>query len=44
MSGSVASCVKDIINRSPFTSEMLMQEVISFSNLAKFLQRLNLMF
>jgi len=38
MSGSVASCVKDIINRSPFTSEMLMQEVISFSNLAKFLQ------
>lgn len=38
MSGSVASCVKDIINRSPFTSEMLMQEVISFSNLAKFLK------
>lgn len=38
MPGSVAGCVKDIINRSPFISEMLIQEVISFSNLAKFIQ------
>lgn len=38
MSGSVASCVKNVINRSPFISEMLIQEVISFSNLAKSIQ------
>ncbi|MDY5931286.1 MAG: hypothetical protein SPJ34_04560 [Candidatus Ornithospirochaeta sp.] len=38
MAGSVASYVKTIINRSPFISEMLIQEVISFSNLAKFIQ------
>lgn len=38
MSGSAASCVKDVINRSPFISEMLIQEVISFSNLASFIK------
>lgn len=38
MSGSIASCVKDVINRSPFISEMLIQEVISFSNLAQFIK------
>lgn len=38
MAGSVAGCVKSVINRSPFISEMLIQEVISFSNLAKFIK------
>ena len=38
MAGSAASCVKDVINRSPFISEMLIQEVISFSNLASFIK------
>lgn len=38
MTGSVAGCVKSVINRSPFISEMLIQEVISFSNLAKFIK------
>ncbi len=35
---SVAAAVKTIINRSPFISEMLIQDVISFSNLAKSIQ------
>ena len=38
MGQSIASCVKNIIDRSPFISEMLIQDVISFSNLAKFIQ------
>ena len=38
MNGSVAGCVKSVINRSPFISEMLIQEVVSFSNLAKFIK------
>ena len=38
MAVSVAAAVKTIINRSPFISEMLIQEVISFSNLAKSIQ------
>ncbi len=38
MSLSVASCVKDIINRSPFISEMMSLDLISFSNLARFIQ------
>ena len=38
MAGSIAFYVKNIINRSPFISEMLIQDVISYSNLAKFLQ------
>lgn len=38
MASSVAFYVKEIINRSPFISEMLIQEVISFSNLAVFIK------
>lgn len=38
MAHSVATCVKQIINRSPFISEMLIQDVISYSNLSKFIQ------
>ena len=38
MSNSIAQLVKESINRSPFISEMLMEDVISFSNLAKYLQ------
>ena len=38
MAISVAAAVKTIINRSPFISEMLTQDVISFSNLAKSIQ------
>lgn len=38
MAESIAGCVKNIINRSPFIAEMLIQDVISFSNLARFLQ------
>ena len=38
MSLSVAACVKEIINRSPFISEMMSLDLISFSNLARFLK------
>ena len=38
MANSIAQLVKESINRSPFISEMLMEDVISFSNLAKYLQ------
>ncbi len=38
MATSVAFYVKQIINRSPFISEMLIQEVISYSNLALFIK------
>lgn len=38
MSNSIAYCVKEIINRSPFISEMLTEEVISYSNLATFIK------
>ncbi len=38
MANSVAFFVKEIINRSPFISEMLIQEVISYSNLAQFIK------
>ena len=38
MGQSIASCVKNIIDRSPFISEMLIQDVISYSNLARFIQ------
>ncbi len=38
MASSVAFYVKEIINRSPFISEMLIQEVISYSNLALFIK------
>ena len=35
MVNSISSCVKTIINRTPFINEMLIQDVISYSNLAK---------
>lgn len=38
MANSVASCVKQIIDQSPFVSELLVLDVISFSNLSKFIQ------
>ena len=38
MGQSIAACVKNIIDHSPFISEMLIQDIISFSNLAKFIQ------
>lgn len=38
MSLSVAGCVKEIINKSPFISEMMSLDLISFSNLARFIQ------
>lgn len=38
MASSVAFYVKEIINRSPFISEMLIEEVISYSNLALFIK------
>lgn len=38
MASSIAFYVKQIINRSPFISEMLIQEVISYSNLALFIK------
>lgn len=38
MANSVASSVKQIIDMSPFVSELLVLDVISYSNLAKFIQ------
>jgi hypothetical protein len=38
MAVSVASSVKQIIDMSPFVSELLVLDVISFSNLSKFIQ------
>ncbi len=38
MSLSVAGCVKEIINKSPYLSEMLSLDLVSFSNLARFIQ------
>lgn len=35
---SISNCVKQIINRSPFINEMLAQNIISYSNLARFIQ------
>ncbi len=35
---SIAGCVKDIINRSPFISEMMSLDLISYSNLASFIK------
>ncbi len=37
MANSISNCVKQIINRSPFINEMLIQDVISYSNLSKFI-------
>lgn len=38
MIGSISSCVQSVIDVSPFISEMLINEVISFSNLARFIK------
>ena len=38
MSLSIAGCVKEIINRSPFISEMMSLDLISYSNLASFIR------
>lgn len=38
MANSITYLVKESINHSPFISEMLMEDIISFSNLAKYLQ------
>ena len=38
MSSSISSCVKQVINKSPFINEMLIQQVISYSNLSRFIQ------
>ncbi len=38
MLGSISSCVQEVIDVSPFISEMLIDEVISFSNLARFIK------
>ena len=35
MANSISNCVKTVINRSPFINEMLIQDVISFSNLSR---------
>ena len=35
MVNSIAACVKIIINKTPFINEMLIQDVISYSNLSK---------
>ena len=37
MAASISSCVKQVINRSPFINEMLIQQVISYSNLSRFI-------
>ena len=38
MSASISNCVKQVINRSPFINEMLVQQLISYSNLSRFIQ------
>ena len=38
MSQSVAACVKDIIGRNPFISELIGHDLISYSNLARFIR------
>ncbi len=38
MALSVAACVKEVINRSPFIAEMMSLDLISFSNLARFIR------
>ncbi len=38
MSESISTCVKQVINNSPFINEMLIQQVISYSNLSRFIQ------
>ena len=38
MGVSVAALVKDFIDKSPFISEMLIEDLVSFSNLARYMQ------
>ncbi len=38
MQTSVAAYVKEIIDQSPFISEMILQDIISYSNLARFIK------
>ena len=38
MGDSVAALVKDFIDKSPFISEMLIEDLVSFSNLARYMQ------
>ena len=38
MALSVAACVKEVINRSPFIAEMMSLDLISFSKLARFIR------
>jgi len=38
MANSITTCVKSIMNRSPFINEMLLQDVISYSNLSRFIK------
>lgn len=38
MGASVATLVKDFIDKSPFISEMLIEDLVSFSNLARYMQ------
>ena len=38
MQASIAAYVKEIIDHSPFISEMILQDVISYSNLARFMK------
>ena len=38
MGASVAALVKDFIDKSPFISEMLIEDLVSFSNLARYMQ------
>ena len=38
MGASISSLVKNFIDKSPFISEMLIEDLISFSNLARYMQ------
>ena len=38
MGAPVAALVKDFIDKSPFISEMLIEDLVSFSNLARYMQ------
>lgn len=35
---SISACVKQAVSKSPFINEMLIQQVISYSNLSRFIQ------
>lgn len=38
MANSISNCVKQVINRTPFINDMLLQDVISYSNLSRSIQ------